>query len=108
MRTDERKVAEKDGTGPAADRPVQTAVPKPRWREQPDAGAPEDLYVPSDIEIKSELWQIACGNGSEASRVSALRALADIMGLLRGSPPVFPEGMAQILDALSRGLDGQK
>lgn len=65
--------------------------------------APED-YVPTDSEIKSELWRIATGEGSEASRVSALRALADIMGLMRTAPPELPEAMSAIMDALSQGL----
>ncbi len=67
-------------------------------------GAVHGLYVPTIDEIKSELWWIATGEGTESSRVSALRALADIMGLMKPSPPDFPEGMTALLDALAEGL----
>lgn len=60
--------------------------------------------MPSIEEIKSELWQIAIGDGTESARVSALRALADIMGLTKASPPEFPEGMTALMDALAEGL----
>ncbi len=66
---------------------------------------PDRSYVPTDIEIKAELWRIGIGDGTESSRVSALRALADMLGMMRPTAPEMPEGMAILLDALSRGLD---
>ncbi len=60
--------------------------------------------MPTIEDIKLELWSIAIGEGSEASRVSALRALADIMGLTKQPPPEFPEGMNALMDALAEGL----
>lgn len=65
---------------------------------------PKTLYVPTGEEIQSELWSIGTGEGSDASRVSALRALADIMGLTKPAAPDFPEGMTALLDALAEGL----
>ena len=61
-------------------------------------------HVPTAVEVKSELWRIATGEGSEASRVSALRALADILGLMRADPPELPEAMSAYMDALALGL----
>ena len=65
---------------------------------------PDRPYLPSVDEIKGELWRIATGKGSEASRVSALRTLADIMGLMKSTGPEFPERMNALLDALEEGL----
>ena len=62
------------------------------------------IHIPTDVEVKGELWRIARGEGSDASRVSALRALADIMGLMRADPPELPEAMSAYMDALARGL----
>lgn len=66
--------------------------------------AHEHSYVPTDDEIKAELWRIGSGDGTESSRVSALRVLADILGMMRPAAPQLPEGMAILLDALSRGI----
>lgn len=68
-------------------------------------GRPErSRFLPTIDDIKSELWQIGIGEGSESARVSALRALADIMGLMKPTAPDFPEGMNALLDALAEGL----
>ncbi len=67
-----------------------------------------DDFVPSSVDVKSELWRIATGEGSESSRVSALRVIADIMGLMRPTSSEFPEGMSALLDAIARGLDSSK
>jgi hypothetical protein len=54
--------------------------------------------------VAAELWRIATGDGSESARVSALRTLADIFGMLRAAPPELPEGLTILLDALYNGL----
>ena len=64
----------------------------------------EDSSLPTTDDITLELWKIATGEGSEASRVSALRTLADIMGLLKPQQQELPEAMTWLLDALARGL----
>ena len=82
----------------------------PRIEPKPETGAcceAPGLYVPTIEEIKSELWKIAIGDGSESSRVSALRALADVMGLLKSTGTEFPAGMNALLDALAEGLHGE-
>lgn len=80
--------------------------------EPAPGGAPETrdagVKPPTASDVTLELWKIATGEGSEASRVSALRALADIMGLLKPQQQEFPEAMTWLLDALARGLgEGQ-
>lgn len=72
--------------------------------ETAECGVSRPIYLPTIDEIKSELWWIAIGDGTESSRVSALRALADIMGLMKPAPPDFPEGMTALMDALAEGL----
>ena len=69
-----------------------------------DGSVESRSVVPSADEIKAELWRIGTGDGTESSRVSALRALADIMGISKASPPEFPPGMQVLLDALGEGL----
>ena len=61
-------------------------------------------YVPSNDEVKSELWRIATGDGSDASRVAALRILADVLGLMKPESSEIPEAMNTLLDALSVGM----
>lgn len=63
---------------------------------------------PTSDDVTKELWSIATGEGSEASRVSALRALADIMGLLKQQQQEMPEAMAWLMDALAAGLSDQQ
>ena len=91
LRRKRRVRSDSDATKPAivAVSPVQHKTP----------------YVPTDLEIKAELWRIGTGDGTESSRVSALRVLADMLGMMRPTAPEMPEGMAMLLDALSRGLD---
>ena len=81
---------------------AKTAAPA---TETPES-APADgntLYIPTTDEIKSALWEIATGAGSEASRVSALRALADITGMLKPRTNELPEALTRLLDGISQG-----
>ncbi len=66
--------------------------------------APDECQLPTVEQVQAELWLIATGDGSEASRVSALRVLADIMGLTKPKAPKFPDGMIALMDALAEGL----
>lgn len=105
--TRKASVRSKTSKDPAPDKPDIGSAPV---AISPDLQPPEDaatghIYAPTLEEIKSELWRIATGDGTESSQVSALRALADIMGLTKPAPPDFPEGMTALLDALSEGLD---
>lgn len=67
---------------------------------------PARHVLPTDDEVKSELWKLATGDASDGSRVSALRTLADIMGLRQQAkpPPEFPAAMLVYMDALAIGL----
>ncbi len=100
----------KSGTGSNGNRarsrasvgPDQSAVSL-----QAEGKTERPVHVPSGDEIKSELWRIAIGDGSESSRVSALRALADIMGLTKAQPLEFPPAMKILLDALEEGFENE-
>ena len=67
--------------------------------------AGESPGKPTPDGVAGELWRIVTGDGSESARVSALRTLADIFGLLRAAPPELPAAMSQLLDAISRGFN---
>lgn len=98
--------SEKTGQAEETAKPVPVAGPDDIGQalQAPSAIEPDAIQIPTSNEIKSELWRIASGNGFEASRVSALRALADIMELLRSAPAELPEAMSAYMDALARGL----
>lgn len=97
-------------SAPHRDTSARKAKPQTTVAHAPEKAVappqPLPAQVPTPDGVAAELWRIATGDGSESARVSALRALADIFGMLRAQPQELPEAMSLLLDALSRGLGG--
>lgn len=54
--------------------------------------------------VARELWKLARSGDTSASRVSALRTLADIYGLTAGSARELPDALNAMLDAVRLGI----
>lgn len=60
--------------------------------------------LPTPEQIITELWSLAQNADTDAARVSSLRTLADIHGQLGGGKAEMPPAVADLLEALGRGL----